>query len=169
MIQITDASIADLPAITDLLNAEVRGGTALWTEQELPAEDRASWLADRLDRFALLVARTPEFAGFATYGSFRDKDGYRLTVEHSVYVTPSHRGQGIARALMAPLIERARSQGLHAMIGAVETGNTASLALHKSMGFEQVGTLPQVGIKFGKWLDLTLVQLLLDHAPANGR
>ena len=88
--------------------------------------------------------------------------GYKHTVEHSVYVHQNARRTGVASALMATLIERARAQGKHVMVGGIEAKNEASLALHSRFGFEKVGYLPEVGTKFGRWLDLIFMQLILD-------
>ena len=107
-------------------------------------------------------AGTGEVLGYATYGPWRAFDGYRHTVEHSVYVRGNQRGKGLGRTLMEALLERAAAQGIHVMVAGIEAGNTGSLILHEKLGFEQVGHLPQVGTKFGKWLDLTFLQLMLD-------
>lgn len=168
MIDIRDACAADAAAINALMNHEAREGLALWSSATQSDAERAAWIAARQARFAVLVAEGPDFAGYASYGPFRDKEGYRLTVEHSVYVTAQARGRGVARALMGALIGRARAQGFHVMVGAVEAGNVASLALHDSLGFARVGVMPQAGTKFGRWLDLALVQLVLDDGAAPG-
>lgn len=169
--QITDATSDDAAEIAGLLNAEAQAGLALWTHEQQTPHARAAWIAARQDAgFGMLVARDDDrFLGFAGYGPFRDKEGYRLTVEHSVYIAPDAQRRGVARALMEALIAHAGARGFHAMIGAVEAGNTASLALHEKLGFRQVGLMPQVGVKFGRWLDLALVQLLLDDRPAQSR
>jgi phosphinothricin acetyltransferase len=103
--------------------------------------------------------------GYASYGPFRAFDGYRGTVEHSVYVRADLRGSGRGRVLLTALIELARSQGLHVMVAAIEAGNAGSLVLHRRLGFEAVGLMPQVGQKFGRWLDLLWMQLRLDDRP----
>lgn len=103
--------------------------------------------------------------GYASFGDWRAFDGYRHTVEHSVYVRSDQRGGGIGRALMLTLIERARGLGKHVMVAGVEAGNEGSLRLHERLGFEHAGTLRQVGTKFGAWLDLTFLQLTLDDRP----
>jgi len=108
--------------------------------------------------------------GYASFGDFRAFDGYRHTIEHSVYVHQSARRSGIASALMAALIARARALGKHVMVGAIEAGNEASIALHLKMGFEHCGNMKEVGTKFDRWLDLALLQLKLDdQAPGAGR
>jgi L-amino acid N-acyltransferase YncA len=82
-------------------------------------------------------------------------------MEHSVYVRPSHQGRGIGRALLVAVIEAARADGVHALIGGLSADNEVSLALHRSLGFVEVGRLPEVGRKFDRWLDLVLLQLFL--------
>jgi L-amino acid N-acyltransferase YncA len=100
-------------------------------------------------------------AGFATYGPFRPHFGFRHTVEHSVYVTQSHRGQGIGHALMQALIDHARAQKLHVMIGAIDAANAASIRFHRAFGFTPCGTIREAGQKFGRWLDAEFYQLIL--------
>mgnify|MGYP004727013515 CR=1 FL=1 len=99
--------------------------------------------------------------GYATYGDWRPWDGYRFTVEHSVYVHPDAQGQGVGKHLMQQLITSARKQGKHVMVAGIESGNTGSIILHQKLGFTESGTLREVGTKFGRWLDLTFMQLKL--------
>lgn len=106
---------------------------------------------------------TGEVLGYATYGPWRAFDAYRHTVEHSVYVRGDQRGRGLGRTLMEALLERAAAQGIHVMVAGKEAGNTGSLILHEKLGFEKVGHPPQVGTKFGQWLDLVFLQKTLDQ------
>ena len=101
-------------------------------------------------------------AGYATYGPWRAWDGYRHTVEHSVYVEKDHRGQGIGKMLMQALISEARQADIHVMVAGIEAGNEASIKLHEKLGFKDAGRLSEVGTKFGKWLDLAFLQLTFD-------
>jgi len=91
-------------------------------------------------------------------------------VEHSVYVHADHRGRGLGRVVMEALVEAAKARGVHAMIGGIDASNAASIALHRRLGFRHAGTLPQVGFKFGRWLDLAFFQRLLETpaAPVDG-
>ena len=109
-------------------------------------------------------------AGFASYGAFRAWDGYRFTVEHSVYVDSHFRRRGIASALLQELLGRARAQGMHLMVGAIDAANDASLALHRRLGFEDAGVLREAGCKFGRWLDLAFMtrRLAPGSPPAPG-
>ena len=111
-----------------------------------------------------------ELLGFASYGSFRGWAAYKYTVEHSVYVHHEYRGGGIGRLLLAALVERARAQDLHLLVGGLDAANAASIALHRKLGFTAAGTIAQAGFKFGRWLDLAFYQLRLDtpQGPVDG-
>lgn len=162
---IRDAGPGDEEPILALTNWAIRHSTALWSSVPETLASRAAWLAERRAQgFPVLVATAGgRFQGFASYGPFRARDGYRLTVEDSLYVLPEAHGHGVGRALLAALIDHARGRGLHAMIGGIEAGNSASLRLHAALGFREVGRLPEVGRKFDRWLDLVLMQRLLDR------
>ena len=99
--------------------------------------------------------------GFGTYGTFREKIGYQFTVEHSIYVFDNFTGKGIGKLLLAALIELAKNQKLHAMIGAIDAENRSSIAFHEKFGFTLVGNIREVAFKFDRWLDLVLMQLIL--------
>ncbi|MEC8291959.1 MAG: GNAT family N-acetyltransferase, partial [Pseudomonadota bacterium] len=104
--------------------------------------------------------------GYASYGPWRPFHGFRETVEHSVYVRDGQRGKGLGRQLMQALIDQARADGLHMMVAAVTAGNDASIRLHEALGFEVTARMPQVGQKFGEWLELIFLQLRLDDRPS---
>jgi L-amino acid N-acyltransferase len=103
-------------------------------------------------------------AGFATFGDFRAWPGYRHTVEHTVHVRSDRRGRGVGTQLIEALFPIARSRGKHVMIAGIDATNTGSIRLHERLGFQRSGYLPQVGCKFGRWLDLVLLQRLLDDS-----
>lgn len=166
--QIRDAVAADAPGIMAIYNDAVRHTTAIWNEALVDADNRRQWMQERQARgYPVLVAVDAQghVLGYASFGDWRAFDGYRHTVEHSVYVRQGHRGSGIGQALMQALIERARALGKHVMVAAIEAGNTGSIALHRRLGFEQTGLMPEVGVKFGRWLDLAFLQLRLDTEP----
>ena len=108
--------------------------------------------------------------GYGTFGQFRPYEGFRHTVEHSVYVHHAHRGLGVGERLLTALIARARAQDVHVMIGGIDIENAGSIALHRKLGFEHVGTIRQAGFKFGRWLDLGFFQRTLDtpRQPVDG-
>ena len=159
-----DAEPGDLPAIAEILNFEIRSGTASWTESPKTADDMTRWFDERIARgHPVLIAEDGgEVLGYASYGPFRAGEGYRDTIEHSVYVARAARGRGIARLLMERLIAQARAVGLVRMVGGVSADQSSSLGLHRKLGFIEQGRLKGVGIKRGKRLDLVLMVLALD-------
>ena len=161
--QIRDAVHGDLPAILEIHNDAIRTTTAIWDEHEVDLDDRRAWFdARRAAGLPVLVAEADgSVIGFASYGPWRPKTGYRFTVENSIYVHPDHRGHGAANALMPVLIERARAADVHSIVAGIEAANTGSIALHEKFGFRNVALLPEVGFKFGRWLDLAYLQLTL--------
>lgn len=160
---IRDAGHDDLPAILDIHNDAIRTTTAIWDEHEVDLDDRRAWFDGRRSAgLPVLVAELDgSVIGFASYGPWRAKTGYRFTVENSVYVHPDHRGRGAANALMPALIEHARGGDVHTIVAGIEATNAGSIALHEKFGFRRVALLPEVGFKFGRWLDLAYLQLSL--------
>ncbi|MCV2880282.1 GNAT family N-acetyltransferase [Sedimentimonas flavescens] len=164
---IRNATPADAPAIAAIYNDAVCNTTAIWNEVEVDTANRVDWMQARQAAGlpVLVLEEAGEVIGYASYGPFRAFDGFRGTVEHSIYIRTDLRGGGRGRALLEGLIEHARADGYHVMVGAIEAGNAGSMALHSKLGFTHVGTMPQVGQKFGRWLDLALLQLVLDRRP----
>jgi L-amino acid N-acyltransferase YncA len=160
-ITIRDAAEADLPGIMDIYNDAVANTTAIWNEAVVDLENRRAWFTARRERgFPVLVAvRGRQVLGYASYGDWRAFDGYRHTVEHSVYVQKDARGTGTGKRLLKALIDRASFNGIHVMIAGIEAENAASIGLHEKLGFRVVGRFSEVGIKFGRWLDLTCMEL----------
>ena len=166
--QIRDASFTDIDGIVTIYNHAVSHTTAIWNEATATAADRADWLAARRQSgYPVLVAvdANDQVLGYASFGDWRAWDGYRHTVENSVYVRNDRQGEGIGKALLAELIDRARILGKHVMVAGIESSNTGSIELHRRFGFEPVGHLKQVGTKFDRWLDLVFLQLTLDDRP----
>lgn len=153
----------DAAALLEIHNAAVTHSTAIWTDRLETVADRTAYLADHeAAGHAVLVAEVDGLVvGYAGFGTWRQKNGYRLTVDNSVYVREGHHGRGIGRALMTDLIQVARERGFHVMIADIEAGNTGSIRLHQQLGFEVCGTIREVGTKFGRWLDLTVMRLQL--------
>ncbi|RVW02897.1 GNAT family N-acetyltransferase [Rhodococcus xishaensis] len=160
---IRDALISDLPEILEIHNEAVANSTAIWDETPTDIDERRQWFHDRhANGFPILVADIDgRVAGYATYGVWRPKSGYRYTVENSVYVHVDYHRRGVATALMTALIERARAGGLHVIVASIESSNTTSIALHERFGFRTVAQMPEVGQKFGRWMDMTFMQLIL--------
>ncbi|AZL70838.1 MULTISPECIES: GNAT family N-acetyltransferase [Pseudomonas] len=160
-----DALAEDLPGILDIYNDAVRNTTAIWNETPVDLANRQAWFEARAQQgYPILVAVDDTgVLGYASFGDWRPFEGFRHTVEHSVYIRGDQRGKGLGPILMAALIERARTCDKHVMVAAIESGNAASIRLHQRLGFAITGQMAQVGVKFGRWLDLTFMQLNLDE------
>jgi L-amino acid N-acyltransferase YncA len=167
---IRPATPADIPAITRIYAEAVINGTASF---ELTPPDEAE-MARRMS--ALTAAGYPylaaesgrTLAGYAYAGAYRPRPAYRLTVEDSVYVAPEAQGRGVGRALLAALIEAAGACGYRQMLAVIGDSprQAASIGLHAALGFRQVGLLPDVGFKHGRWLDTLLMQRELGKGSA---
>ncbi|MDH1054934.1 GNAT family N-acetyltransferase [Aquipseudomonas alcaligenes] len=161
---IRDAAEADLPALRDIFNDAVLNTTAIWMDNVVDLANRQVWFAARAQQgYPILVAENAdgEVVGYASFGDWRPFDGFCHTVEHSVYIRADQRGKGLGPQLLTALIERAKACDKHVMVAAIESGNAASIGLHERLGFTTTGQMPQVGRKFGRWLDLTFMQLIL--------
>lgn len=159
---IRDASSGDLAGILRIYNHVIATSTAVYTETPATLEDRQAWLtARRASNFPVLVAEEGHVVGFASFGEFRPWPGYAQTVEHSVYVHDAARGRGIGTALVRSLIQNAQACGKHVMVGGIDAANAPSMALHRKLGFAEVGVLREVACKFGRRLDLVLMQRIL--------
>lgn len=152
-------------AILDIFNHAIVNSTALYDYHPRTPESMVGWFAAKAEKGYPVIGledERGELMGFATYGAFRAFPAYKYTVEHSVYVEQRHRRKGIALRLMTELLELARRQGIHVVIGAVDNDNQGSIALHEGLGFERCGLIRQAGFKFGRWLDLCFLQKVLD-------
>lgn len=154
------AAEADLPGILAIYNHAVLNSTAIWNDTPTDLANRFAWLHDRQAKgYPVIVAEEDgEVLGYASFGDFRPFEGFRISVEHSVYVAEAARGRGLGRALVEALFAPARALGKKVMIGGITGGNEASLALHARLGFVETARMPGIGIKFGQRLDLVFVQ-----------
>lgn len=167
-ITVRPATLADASAIALIYNVEVTSSTATFDLVERSIDDQRDWLANRSGAFAAIVAvdaTSKQVVGFASLSPYKPRAAYNTTVENSVYVHRDCGGRGIGALLMRHLVDTARSSGFHSIIARIEAGGAASRALHTSIGFELVGIERQVGRKFGKWLDVAVMQLLLEPSP----
>ena len=163
---VRDATDDDVPAITEIFNQSIPVGNAEWTERLHTEPERSTWLAARraAGRPVLVAERDGAVIGVASYGDFRDstlREGFRFTVEHSVYVDESARGSGAATALMDTLVERARAAGLKQMVATIDASNPASLRFHERYGFVETGRMPDIGYTFDTWRTMVIMQLAL--------
>lgn len=160
-------------SILTILNEAIVNSTALYDYVPRTMETMTTWFeAKRRGAFPVIgvMSDADELMGFASYGTFRGWPAYKYTVEHSIYVAPPFRGQGLGKLLLEKTIERARAQDYHVLVGGIDSANAVSIALHERFGFARVATMPEVGFKFGRWLDLCFYQLVLDtpSKPADG-
>ena len=165
--KIRSATRDDLPAILEIYNEAVLNTTASYDYEPRTLEHRIGWFDDHVKHnYPIFVAVNNEarVIGWSSLSRFHDRMGYRFTSENSIYVAADQRGQGVGKLLMPPLIESARQRGLHAIIGVIDAANEASIRLHASFGFQRVGLFKEVGFKFGRWLDVAYMQLLLPRA-----
>ncbi|WP_118972785.1 GNAT family N-acetyltransferase [Taibaiella koreensis] len=162
-IKIREAQEHDLPQILDIYNDAILYTTSVYNYKPHTLDMRREWFRlKQQDGFPVCVAELEERAiGFGTYGPFRPWAAYKYTAEISVYIDPTHRGKGIARLLYPHLLAAAQQQQLHALVAGIDAANEASMKLHRHFGFVEVGRFKEVGYKFGQWLDLVFMQLLL--------
>ncbi|MGU3411656.1 N-acetyltransferase family protein [Microbacterium sp. M1A1_1b] len=162
-VRVRDCEPRDLDVVHALHVDAVLHSTAIWQDEPNPRAWFDAWLSERQrDGWPVVVAEVDgQVAGYASYAQWRPNAGYRLTVEHSVYVLPEFRGRGVATVLMGALVGQARAEGRHVMMAGICSSNTVSIALHERLGFTTVAVVPEVGRKFGRWLDLTMMRLPL--------
>lgn len=161
------ATSADLPAVRAIYNHYVHTSTCTFQlDPETPAE-REAWFANRKPAHPVVVAEADgTIVGWASLSPHKERAGYARTVEASVYVHPDHHRRGLGRALLLDLIARARALGHHVMIGGACNEQPGSIALQEALGFERVACFREVGYKFGRWLDVTYLQLVLTPKEA---
>ncbi len=153
---------ADARAIAAIYNAEVTGSTATFDLRPRTLAQQRSWLRRHGGAHPVLVAVVDgQVVGFASLSPYRDRPGYATTVEDSVYVDARFRGAGVGRALLEHLVALATGHGFHTMMARISGDNEASVALHRACGFVVVGIEREVGRKFGRWLDVTVMQRML--------
>jgi L-amino acid N-acyltransferase YncA len=162
-VRIRRAELADAAAIADIYNEAILTTVATFDTELKTAEERAQWLQSHDDRQPILVAVVDGvIAGWASLTLWSDRTAYADTAETSFYVHSTHRGRGIGRKLKEAIDEEARRLKFHTLIARVTEASSESLHLNESAGFVHVGTLKEVGRKFGKLLDVHILQKMLD-------
>ena len=157
------ADTSDAAVIAQIYNFEVENSTATFDLVPRTIEAQREWIADRSGAFSAIVADDTEkgVIGFAALSTYRDKAGYRTTVEDSVYVHRDHQRQGVGRLLLGSLVDLARDSGFHTIVARIDSQGYGSVALHRSFGFFEVGVEREIGRKFGRWLDSIIMQKML--------
>ena len=160
--RIRPATPADAAATAAIYNDEVLHSTVTFDLVIRSDEDQAAWLDARSGALEVVVAEDRgEIAGFASLSPYRERPAYRTTVEDSIYVHRDHRGTGVGRALLTEIVDVAANRGFHSVMARIVGGHEASIRLHRSVGFDHVGVEREVGRKFGRWLDVVVMQTLL--------
>jgi L-amino acid N-acyltransferase len=157
------------PEILVIFNHAILNTTALWEHKARTMDTMKVWFETKANgNFPVVGALDEEgkLIGFASYGTFRPWAAYKYSVEHSVYLRADQHSKGLGKLFMQELIARAKAQGYHTIIGAIDADNKSSIAFHEKLGFEYSGTIKQAGYKFGRWLDFVFYQLILE-TPLN--
>lgn len=156
------ANSDDGEAIRQIYNVEVLGSTVTFDLVERSADEQQEWMSEHDGVYPIVVAEIDgQVVGFASLSPYRPRPAYSTSAEDSVYVAADQRGHGIGRMLLSELIDLARVHGFHVVMARIVGDHQASIALHRSLGFELVGIEREIGRKFSKWLDVALMQLLL--------
>jgi L-amino acid N-acyltransferase YncA len=157
------AERSDVPAMREIFNEVLQNSNSIYREVEVDLDERYAWFDEKTQHgFPLFGAYEGEkLVGYAGYGSWRAAQGYRKTVELTIYVDNAHRGTGVGSQLMQTIIDQAKFDGYHVMLGAIDADNKGSIAFHKRFGFTETARMPEVALKNGQWLNLVFMQLNL--------
>ena len=165
-VSIRRATPADAPVIAAIYNHEVENETSTFDLVPRSAQDQLDWQNAREGAFGVFVAELGgELVGFGALSPYKERAAYRTTVEDSVYVRRDMGRRGIGRVILAHLLDTAADGGFHAVMARITTLSVGSIGLHEALGFREVGVEREVGRKFGKWLDVCLMQVLLHERP----
>ena len=153
----------DCPAILAIINEAILTSTALYDYHPRALEQQIAIFEDKISKgFPIIVAEeNNKVIGFGYYSEFRFREAYKFTVEHSVYADKNYIGKGVGKLLLTELIELAKGQKLHTMIGVIDSENINSITFHEKFGFEKAGYIKESGYKFDKWLDSVFMQKIL--------
>lgn len=161
--EIRNYKTEDANSILEIINYNILNSTALYDYEPRCLENQIAIFDDKLKKgFPIIVATENEVVvGFGYYSEFRFREAYKFTVEHSVYAHPNHIGKGIGKLIMESLIDLAKAQKLHTMIGVIDSENQSSIDFHEKFGFEIVGTIKDSGFKFDRWLHSVFMQKMI--------
>jgi L-amino acid N-acyltransferase len=161
--EIRNYKTEDIDSILEIINYNIIHSASLYDYQPRSLENQIAIFDEKIKKgFPVIVATENDIVlGFGYYSEFRFREAYKFTVEHSVYVHENFHGKGIGKLLMKRLIELAKKQGLHTMIGVIDSENTNSITFHEKFGFEKAGFIKDSGFKFNRWLHSVFMQKML--------
>lgn len=166
-LQFDAATEEDLPEILEIYNHAILNTTSQWDYRPHTLERRTEWFrATQREGYPVIVVREHEdlsrrILGWGSLGTFHAKEGYRFTVEDSIYIGHGCQGKGVGKALLKVLIQKAKEMGMQTMIAEIEAEHVISIKMHAKEGFVEAGRLTKAGYKFDRWLDLVIMQLML--------
>lgn len=161
---IRDAELADIESITEIYNEAIDNSVATFDTEPKSIENRKQWLQSHREAgYPVIVADTGTVVGWACLTEWSDRCAYARTAETSIYISSATRGAGIGTQLLAELMRRAREIGLHTLLARISDHNPASLRIHEKHGFQVVGIMKEVGQKFGRLIDVHLLQVIINE------
>ena len=159
MVKIREACLKDLKGITEIYNHEIVNGVATFDTETKTVEEQKKWFKEHGSKNPIIVAENDkEIVGFASLSRYSTRCAYSDTAEISLYVKEEHQGKGVGKQLMKEIVKKGEKADLHAIVARITEENKVSIHLHESVGFEHVGVLKEVGYKFGKRLDVYLME-----------
>jgi L-amino acid N-acyltransferase len=159
---IRKAEIKDLDAILDIYNDAVLNSTATFDIVPRSKEQQMLWFSEHDNKFGVIVFElNDKITGWASLSRWNERPAYQNTAENSVYVNKDFRRRGIGRELLAGIVNLARENGFHTIIARIAEGNKTSVKMHSEVGFKTIGVMKEAGCKFGRWIDVTLMQKML--------
>ena len=163
-LEIRGAELKDLRGILEIKNDVIEGSTSDYRYEKIGGiKELEGWYKGHINAGEPILVGVlgEEVLGYGTYSKFREREGFKYSIEHSIYCKSGYSGRGIGRMLMMRLMEEARGVGMHTMIGCIDSNNKGSIKFHEREGFKRVGEIKEVGYKFGVYLDMTLMQKIL--------
>ncbi|HWK23715.1 MAG TPA: GNAT family N-acetyltransferase [Ureibacillus sp.] len=153
--------LEDIESVLEIYNDAILNTTALYRTETETLEEKQIWFLENVkeNNPMYIYEENGEVIGFATFKRFYPNEGYKFSMEHSVYVSSKHQGKGVGKQLFQKLIEEAKKRKVRTLIAVIDSENVGSIKLHEQFGFHLVGKLKHIGYKFGKWLDIVYYQL----------
>ena len=164
VVSIDKARLDDAPAIAQIYNEAVVNTVATFDTEPVSDQAQRDWLVRHGERHPVVVARSADqVIGWASLSAWSDRCAYDDAAELSVYIRSAERGRGVGRQLAGAVLDRGRDAGIHTVLVRIESKNEVSLHIMAKLGFKEIGVMRQVGYKFGRRLDVTLMQLIYDE------